>query len=302
MNLFQLFFIVLKIFFLSFINIEDGVCKVSKFWMTINTVKLSVLSFLLFTSLIKHIQEKHGKLNSSRLIQSLFFLSMEIFYLIAYWVYFVVKKSTITRSINLAQDFAAKLRTFAQNSKIGLEAKKRCILAFITIQIYNIADFIYVLTKSPFNYDMLMVFYLRFLIYCFTAFFYFASEFLLVCVKNVKANLRKVLKAQIVTILSNETTKFEKMKAFEMLSTAVEHMCSCHQLIFKLCKEFEDMFNMITLLSLMNQLIYVSIEVRRMLLKCFKLDLFSSNRLVVFVQFPLDSGSFINYPQFQLNS
>lgn len=267
MNLIQLFFIVLKIFFLSFINIEKGVCKVSKFWMTINTVKLSGLSCLLFVALTQIYDGEDHIVDRSRLFLNFFFLSVEIFYLIAYWVYFIVKRSTIARSINLAQDFEAKLRTFTQNSKIGLKSIKRCILAFITIQIYNIVDFIYVLTKFSFNHHILMFFYLRVLIYCFTFFFYFASEFLLFGVKALKENLKKALKSQIGTILGDETTKFEKMKAFEVLSTAVEHMCSYHQLIFNLCKEFEDMFNMITLLSLMNQLIYVSIEVRRMFKK-----------------------------------
>lgn len=264
MKLNQCFLLGLKIFYLSFVNFENGVWTISVFWIVMNTIKIFLSSTLFFYSLFL-IAETYK--DAEQDFQIFFYGAMEIFYLAVNWIYFIIRGKLLEKSLNLAQSVALGLKFNSQNQKLIMGSKTKCIQAFLMFQSYNIVDLLFTFTTIAFNLNFFMIFCHRFIINCFSAFFFFATEFLLVCIKCLKANLERTLKAQSSTIMSSMTTKYEKTKACDELSTEIDNICSYHQLVFELCNIIEELFNMVTLFSLVYQLLLVSMQVWKVFLK-----------------------------------
>lgn len=252
------FDITFRYFFLSFIKIDKNGAKFSYFWFAFNSLKLFGFSVLLFSSLLNSINAQ-VLLKSSSNFERYSFLTLEMLFLNTNWTFLIFKRKFILKSFNMAQNLAEKLKISVDHSEISKAAIKKSFCAFLIFYFYAIFQVIFnILSQSPISIKLM---YARFLVYSFLTIFYFATEFLLTCIKVVIEKLSRVLKAQRVVILSSTSTNDQRMKSYDEIANAVETMSSSHDELFQFSKNLEKSLEMTAALLLIFQLSTIAMEV-----------------------------------------
>lgn len=257
----QSFAIIFRFFFLSFIQVEkDGRGKISHIWIAMNSLKLLGFSYLIFKSLMQPSREPI-LFKTSRAFERISVLHLQIIFLNLNWISVIMKRKSILKSFNSANELAKRLNILNEFPEILKIARNKSLRAFIVFQFLIFCELIYSLLFGMVSFRGIVFLCARILMYSFMTLFFFATEFLLTCIKVLKKKLSGALADQTITILSSSFTKHQKNKAYDKISVAVDSMSSFYEKIFELCKELEKSFQINILLLLLFQLSTVSFEV-----------------------------------------
>lgn len=264
MKIIQVVSFVYKIFFLSYIDIEKGRFKVSNFWITVNTVKLSILS--IFHLMFNNMTFEKGNSRFKMVQRSLGFVE----YLIAFellclwldWAFIVIKRKSLLKAFNLAYSLALKLSKLGDFSKTYAKLRFRCLGTFLVFNLYQLVFLFYAVVLSKGGLGGLGISLIRIQIYNFMVLFCFTSQFAFACIKHLKEILLKSFSNHSAVILTDMTTKFEKDKSFNELSSLIDFLNGCYQNLFELVYQLSSSFNMIAMVSLLLQFLTTVAEVK----------------------------------------
>lgn len=259
----QSFAIIFRFFFLSFIKVEkDGQGKISHGWIAMNSLKLFGFSYLFFKALGAGQPSGEPLLfKTSRAFDRISVLHLQIIFLNLNWIFVIMKRKAILKSFNLAKELAERLNILNEFPEIAKISRNKSIGAFIVFQFFIFCELIYRFLFGMVLFRGILFLCARILIYSFMTLFYFATEFILTCLKILKKKLSRALKDQNNAILRSSTTKHQKNEAYDKLSFAVDSMSSFYEKIFELCKELEKSYQINILLLLLFQLSTISMEV-----------------------------------------
>lgn len=253
-NFVQRFGLIFKIFLLSFINLDEKGYEISFFLLVFNSLKLSILSiYNLFT--VGNVLTEGLKAKNFQDIQWCGQFLMEIIFLIITWIYMLMKRKSFIRLLKLAERLIIEMNLPVEFDEIYSKAKKKCSLVFVAFHFHILFTMIFSLSVFAYLYS-------RNLVYNFKVWFYFATEFVLTCLKVLNEKLARVIASQGNVLMSGRASKSEITKACKELSKTIELLTSAHTEIHSLSTIVCQIFNVTILLSLLFQLFSVIIGVK----------------------------------------
>lgn len=253
-NSFENLVLMSNIFFMSFLDIGKDDCKVSYFWLIVNSLKFVLWSFGIVIGLIEV-----AETIPSMKLQVFTVIILENGFVALIWIYLIVNRNEVIETYKAMKNLAEKI-DLLNFPDICLKSKQKLSAVFAVYQFYLIYVFVHTVIIDNTSWKFMFFLYSKILANNFMIAFCVVTEFLLVCVKLLRKSFFEVVKRERVVLL-NFSANHEKTKAFDQIRNATDITVFFHHKIFLLALKIGKLFNLIILFSLLLRLVTDTVEV-----------------------------------------
>jgi len=248
MKVFSILLSLSNFFTLTFFRFtkEENRLEISQFWLIFNWLKVAAISyFYIFNN-----QSNKGHLSTLGKVKmstissqfSSIIPATQIYGVLIIWLCFVMKRKLFVKlcnsSIKILRDLEVPIKVL----------RKEKWKLFLVVAIQNFSFTIMALTLHfippvRFKWDLILYFLPYNWIKNSLWIFYLVSQFFVVSLKALRAQLAKQFEAERKVLLSRETTKFQKQQACNEISTFIDKFVEIYENLTILNNLFNEFFN-----------------------------------------------------------